>query len=165
VITGDEDGNQVDRMFNFLVVGPGSQTSPTTFAGSSLTVEYGNIGYDPTLMQISGSQGLGTALQQLNSNNTWSGPGSPPTGASVEPGVYGFANADLKLSAPTMVTTQIYGGANNSNNLSNFNYTDGVTLDNSVVVSVGSGDNTTMYAIAGDGTRRNPMIRVVIVSD
>jgi hypothetical protein len=162
VITGDEDGNQLDRMFNFLVVGPGSQT----VAGSSLTVEFGNIGYDPTLMQISGSLGLGKALLQLNSNNTWSTPGSPPKGASVELGVYGFANANLELSAPTMVTTQIYAGANNSGDVSNFNYTDGVTLDNSVVVSVGSGD-TTMYAIAGDanGKRQNRMIGVVIVDD
>ena len=169
LITGNSHGAHTDRMFSFVVVGPGKQET----SSDNLQIAYGNIGYhDHYLKPISGTDGIMNGLVELTHDSHgyhWDTPGKQP-GESLINGFYGISNSGSWIVNPTVIATQIYAGKGNSTDITNFTYGGGSTHDNAVVVSCGSGGQSqepekVQMCIAGDshGHRDQRMIGMIII--
>ena len=168
-ITGDSHGNHADRMFSFVVVGPGSQETTS----DNPLIAYGNIGYKHNYLNpISGSEAIKNGLVELTHDSDgyhWDKPGKP-SGESLINGFYGILNEDPWILNPTVIATQIYAGKGNSSDIADFTYSGGSTHDNAVVVSCGSGGATpeieeVQMSIAGDshGHRAQRMFGIILI--
>jgi hypothetical protein len=154
LITGDQFGNKQDRMFCFLVVGPGTQS----VSDASKQVAYGNIGYEGGKINLV-SQAGGVQLQQWG-DNKWIAPSTSGT----EPGVYGILPGFDSVDYFALVAQQIYAGQNNSSTIDNFTYDGGNTQDNAVADSISVAGNLNIIT-AGDenGKRQARMLGFIAI--
>ena len=168
LITGDSHGNKQDRMFNFLVVGPGTQS----VTDPNKQVIYGNIVYDSdtgTGNELERASGTGdvTICQWDSSNHSWgygrhytSETETPTTnsqqnlGYHPPPGIYGI-EPGWNVNDLAIVVQQIYSGKGNSCVINNFESDGGSTLDNAVADSISVEGNVNIFTAGdSDGNRQ-----------
>ena len=162
LMTGGENGNKQNRMFSFVVVGPGSQAVAPN--NETTQVTYGNIVYDSdtgTGNEIERASGEGgVTLYQRTSDNTWgyarsydgasaSTPSPSNLGYHPPGGEYGI-KPSWSVSDVAIMLQQIFGGQINTSTIDDFGYDGGSTHDNAVAESISANPQDMSVFGAGD---------------
>ena len=149
LITGDSGGHKKDRMFSFLVVGPGTQS----VVDADKQVFYGNVGYNGdklTWISHGGSSQLSQWGDEWIPASDVGNPGIPKPSA----GTYGILpNWDVDNFA--MVAQQIWAGTSHSTDITDFEFDGGSTLDNAVADSVSIEGGPNIITAGGSGGARD----------